>query len=266
MLMPGPCAAFSDFDCAIGTLGELQSQSGFNWSQVTQQISMHFVTGGRGELIHRKQRYALSSGDAFCFFPGEQYFYNDLKDDLWSYTWFGIHGKLAAELCYQLGFNNRHPVQSPYSLKPLQHLITEIKAAYRSEDHSPYFPQAAAWRLFDLLSKQQKQFSQDQIAEVLRRILDETYTNIDISINQIAQDLHVDRSTLFRHFQRVYNMAPKQYLEKQRMRHAKSLLRGQHLSIKDIALHCGYEDPQYFSRVFRKHFQMSPTQYTSAPD
>lgn len=260
MLMPGLCHDLAVTDAAIATLGFLESQTRFEWSQVANQISVHFITSGSGSLLHRRQRYELHCGDAFCFFPGETYHYEDNPQDRWTYTWFALHGTQAIQLCNSIGFNFRTPVQHQYPIKPIQFLIDEIEAAYRSEDHSQYFPQSAAWRIFDRLSAHIEHDSSEQLAHVLRRILDTEFTQCDISISQIAQDLRVDRSTLFRHFQRVYHVAPKQYLETQRMQHAEALIRGQQLSIKDIAFRCGYEDAQYFSRVFRKHFHCSPSQ------
>ena len=260
MLMPGPCHDLEHADVALSTLGFLESQTRFEWSQVANQISMHFVTSGSGVLMHRRQRYQLACGDAFCFFPGETYHYEDNPDDRWTYTWFALHGQQAIHMCNSIGYNYRNPVQHQQPIKPIQFLIDEIEAAYRSEDHSQFFPHSAAWRIFDRLSENIEQDHTEQLAHVLRRILDTEFTQSDISISQIAKDLRVDRSTLFRHFQRVYQVAPKQYLESQRMHHAEALIRGQQLSIKDIALRCGYEDAQYFSRVFRKHFQCSPTQ------
>ena len=260
MLMPGPCHDLEACDAAIATLGFLESQTRFEWSQVANQISLHFVTSGSGCVTHRRQRYELQSGDAFCFFPGETYHYEDNPDDRWTYTWFALRGKQSIQLCNSIGFNFRSPVKNDLAIKPIQFLIDEIEAAYRSEDHSQFYPHSAAWRIFDRLSSNLTQNAPDQLAHVLRRILDTEFTQADISISQIAKDLRVDRSTLFRHFQRVFQVAPKQYLESQRMHHAEALIRGQQLSIKDIALRCGYEDAQYFSRVFRKHFNCSPSQ------
>ncbi len=264
MLMPGPSCAFDDYDLSIGTLGYLESLNGFDWSQVAQRISLHFITHGAGDVIHQNQRYSLSAGDAFCFFPDQCYHYKDYHGQPWRYTWLSLHGHQAAALCQQLGFHPDNPVQRSMSINAIQHVIREIDSAFRSEDHSEFFPQSAAWQLIDHLQSQQRVRSNtahEQLAQVLKRILDEEYAQADISITQIAQDLQVDRSTLFRHFQARYDIAPKAYLEQQRMRHAQALLRGHHLQIKEIAQHCGYEDPQYFSRAFRKHAGVAPSAY-----
>lgn len=261
MLMPGPSSDLEDCDISISTLGHLRSVTGFTWSQVSARISLHFITAGSGQLSHRGRTHKLETGDAFCFFENETYHYADMRDDLWQYTWMALHGRRAAVLLETLSFSPTQPVRRKFPIKSIQDIIKEIDSAYRSEQHSTYFPQTAAWRMLDRFSARHQQRDGDQLAAVLRRILDEEYHQMDISIAQIAEDLQVDRSTLFRHFQQSYQMAPKAYLEQQRMRHASTLLRSHHLNIAEVARHCGYEDARYFSRVFRKHFGVAPSQY-----
>ncbi|NRA40117.1 MAG: helix-turn-helix transcriptional regulator [Planctomycetes bacterium] len=261
-LMPGPCSNLDDCDLSIGTLGYMKSINGFSWSQTAPSISLHFVTAGSGSVQHHTHHYPANAGDAFCFFTDETYHYHDTAQDYWQYTWLSINGYRANTVLHELGFSIENPVVQNFPMKAVRNVLTEIDSAFRGEDHSLYFPQSAAWRLMDRLHVRQQQTASDQLAHVLRRILDETYTRMDLSIQHIAQELGVDRSTLFRRFQKMYNMAPKTYLENKRMHHAQALIRSQHLSIKDTAKHCGYEDPQYFSRVFKKHFGVAPSQYS----
>jgi AraC-like DNA-binding protein len=47
------------------------------------------------------------------------------------------------------------------------------------------------------------------------------------------------------------------------MQHAKSLLLLTSMTIKEIATHCGYENVDYFRRLFRRFFDMQPNQFRS---
>lgn len=68
-----------------------------------------------------------------------------------------------------------------------------------------------------------------------------------------------------RHFNRLfaaaYGTAPMSYLTDIRIRRACSLLRETSLSMAEIALRCGFGDPNYFSRIFRKKIGYSPSEY-----
>ena len=46
-----------------------------------------------------------------------------------------------------------------------------------------------------------------------------------------------------------------------RLEHARQLLKGYDLKIKDIAARCGFTDSNYFCRLFRKHTERSPSEY-----
>jgi transcriptional regulator, AraC family len=52
-----------------------------------------------------------------------------------------------------------------------------------------------------------------------------------------------------------------EYLTQVRLEHARQLLKGYDLKIKDIAAICGFMDSNYFCRLFRKHTERSPSEY-----
>jgi AraC-like DNA-binding protein len=51
------------------------------------------------------------------------------------------------------------------------------------------------------------------------------------------------------------------YLNRYRVRQAKSLLEAGHLSITDVALAVGFSSSTYFARVFRQEVGISPSAY-----
>ena len=52
-----------------------------------------------------------------------------------------------------------------------------------------------------------------------------------------------------------------EYLTKIRIAHAKELLKKPELSIKEICIMSGYSDPNYFSRIFKKQEDVTPSEY-----
>jgi AraC-like DNA-binding protein len=66
----------------------------------------------------------------------------------------------------------------------------------------------------------------------------------------------------FRRFWRqMYGQAPHQFIVSTRLRHACRLLVESEASIGVIAERVGISDPLYFSRLFKKHFQVTPSAY-----
>ena len=68
-----------------------------------------------------------------------------------------------------------------------------------------------------------------------------------------------------RHFNRLfasaYGTTPMQYLTDIRIRRACALLRESSLTMSEIAAQCGFGDPNYFSRIFRKKTGAAPSEY-----
>jgi AraC-like DNA-binding protein len=65
----------------------------------------------------------------------------------------------------------------------------------------------------------------------------------------------------FAQFKRVTGSSPIDYLIKLRMDHARRLLSETSWSVKEVAVSLGYEDPLYFSRVFKSINQTAPTDF-----
>lgn len=64
-----------------------------------------------------------------------------------------------------------------------------------------------------------------------------------------------------RRFEQATGMAPLEYVHTLRLEEAKQMLETGHASVEAIAHEVGYEDAGFFSRLFRRHVQLTPAQY-----
>jgi transcriptional regulator GlxA family with amidase domain len=97
------------------------------------------------------------------------------------------------------------------------------------------------------------------IAEVARTLIDHRYMTA-MSVDEIARQLRVDRSTLFRKFREAYDMSPKAYLDSVRLERARKLLTQSRATVRETAMLCGFEDSHYFSRVYKNAFGHPPSE------
>ena len=79
-----------------------------------------------------------------------------------------------------------------------------------------------------------------------------------ISRWQVAEAAGVNEDYLTRIFHREIGVSPWEYLSLYRIHAAKELLISTAFPVRDIAAETGFQDPAYFSRVFRKAAGMSP--------
>ena len=85
------------------------------------------------------------------------------------------------------------------------------------------------------------------------------YRNIDLSM--IAKHSGISVSYLKALFKQHMAVSPIKYMQNLRMQKAKTLLKSPYLHIEEISCQCGYDDPCYFSRIFKKKHGISPIKY-----
>ena len=88
-----------------------------------------------------------------------------------------------------------------------------------------------------------------------------THYHEKITIEMLCRQFFCSRSTLINSFRNSCSTTITQYILDIRMQKATEMLKSSNKSIKDIAMDCGFEDQNYFSKVFHKVYQKSPTEF-----
>jgi AraC-like DNA-binding protein len=82
-----------------------------------------------------------------------------------------------------------------------------------------------------------------------------------LSTSLIARKLHCNPDYLGRIYRHTFGCSPTEAIHSARMKHAKSLLLLTTMTVNEIALACGYEDADYFRKIFRRYFDMQPRRF-----
>lgn len=85
--------------------------------------------------------------------------------------------------------------------------------------------------------------------------------NKSISIEDFAASQHMSVSWFIRNFKEYTNSTPAQYILSLRISNAQSLLESTNYNITEISDIIGYDNPLYFSRIFKKQSGMSPSEF-----
>lgn len=83
----------------------------------------------------------------------------------------------------------------------------------------------------------------------------------EISIEEYAQNNHFSVSWFIRNFKHCTGSTPMQYILSKRIYNAEILLHDSTYNVTEIAEIVGYENPLYFSRIFKKIKGLSPSEY-----
>lgn len=228
-----------------------------SWGGVRNIYVLHYIERGKGTLKAGGRVYGLQQGQVFLVKKGELTEYRPSKEEPYTYKWVGFDGSMAQELLASTGLL-RHPVTpempqievlfdlarkkgQPFtfcSSHLLQIFATLIEAYPNKKDDLPHWDSA--------------QIAHDYILARLHQS--------DLRVQKAADIANVSRSCLFRAFRQRYGMSPMQFIESERMKNARRLLK-EGYSVKLVAESCGYDDALYFSACFKRIHGMSPLKY-----
>lgn len=96
----------------------------------------------------------------------------------------------------------------------------------------------------------------------LTELVDKNIGNSDFAVVDITRSLGVSRSLLHVKMKNLMNMSTGDYIRKKRMERACQMLRKGY-NVLETAYATGFSDPNYFSKTFKKHIGMSPTEYAA---
>lgn len=98
---------------------------------------------------------------------------------------------------------------------------------------------------------------------LVRKVVDYINLNLieDLSVQNLADLLYISPTYLARIFKKEVNYSIVEYINKQKIRRATYLLKDSNLPINQISQIVGIHDFNYFSRLFKKHMNKTPSQY-----
>lgn len=230
---------------------------------VRDHYLVHYVSSGEGTYCCGGQTYVLHEGDLFLIFPAQVVEYHASEKTPWEYYWVGFNGADAHRMVSMAGFSTECPV-----LHATDDAIREaLLRIYRVSGNTPSADVAMAGYL-QLFLAQLIRCNGDAVQHAGRggylaqalRYIQHNYGG-DISVSDIADFVGVSRSQLYRAFQTEFQMSPHAYLQNYRISEACTLLRRGTLTVAQVAGSVGFNDPLYFSRVFRRQKGCTPTAY-----
>lgn len=107
-------------------------------------------------------------------------------------------------------------------------------------------------------SYEEKKYS--EAVEKCLKIIERDYDK-NISLDEVTKEVAVSKNYFCHIFKKEMNMSIWNYLTKVRLEKAKDLLRKSDMKSYEIAFKVGYDNPSYFSKIFKKIEKMTPNEY-----
>lgn len=104
------------------------------------------------------------------------------------------------------------------------------------------------------------QNTQPELAERMTKCIADNIDNEDYTIDTLARDLAMSRSSLYKKTQEELGITPSDFMRNIRLKHSVKLLE-QGIPVNKVALMVGFQTSYYFSKCFKKMFGVNPSQF-----
>lgn len=236
--------------------------------RVLNEYQLLYITEGEGifNSAHAKD-IPLKAGDLFLLFPGEWHTYHPTGKNGWKSYWIGFKGKNVDDRV-KAGFLSVD--KSIYHVGFSADIIRLYEEAYkRAQEETPYSQQVLAGIVNHLVGlmyalERSMELSKDHTRVDminLARLRIRESLEVDLTIQQVAEELGVSYSNFRKLFKEFTGISPALYQQDLRLQRAKELLATTTLSIKEIAYRLRFESPDYFSSKFKIKTGKKPSEF-----
>lgn len=95
----------------------------------------------------------------------------------------------------------------------------------------------------------------------VKRHIEENMDNPDFTVDVLCSLLNMSRTSFYSKLKALTGQAPADFVRNIRLKHAAELLKEGKYSVTEVAERTGFCDGKYFREVFKKYFNVSPSQY-----
>lgn len=99
----------------------------------------------------------------------------------------------------------------------------------------------------------------DQVVDIIK----EHYTDPEFNVLDIIEKIGMSRSIFYKKFKALSDISINDLVKNIRLKKAAELLSSRKMTVSEVAYNCGFNDPAYFTKVFKEFYKMSPREYNS---
>ncbi|MCD7107692.1 AraC family transcriptional regulator [Rhizobium sp. DKSPLA3] len=247
---------------------EIREKPNYDWDgrkrgQTPFTVLQHTISGA-GNLRYDGRAYRVMPGETLLVTVPDNHRYWLEPGGRWEFFWISMNGEEAMRL-HQAILSANGPI---LSLQPetIEHLADCSYRLIHGGGEMPGRASAiayeAAMALYDDVFGAHPVFGQEY--RTMQHVLTHISDNLEkpLPVEDLARVSGLSRAHFSRVFSATEGMPPAEFVLRKRLqRAAKLLTQAANLSVKEISLMSGFEEPNYFAKVFRRHFGASPTEF-----
>lgn len=247
---------------------------------------IELITGGAGEMMSDGKNYKTIRGDLFFRKPGLEtqgisgYYsyviafdpvYHDSRLNCYKSKipyWIYDENTAIPDEGYFNCFPSHYNTAKFSEIEPL--FINIVKAFTNCKETNQPYMKANLLKIFNIINNELR----NNLPEIEKRTIHNNYDKIisckeyidnnlsgKFSLEALAEHSGLSRNFFCRIFKEILGKTPFEYITETRMALAKNLLTTTNISVEQISSICGFDDSAYFYRLFKRHFQTTPSQF-----
>ena len=237
------------------------------WHRGRIDWQLLYVASGKAHFYIDGRDVIVTSGNMVLYQPKQEMHYEYFGKDKPEIYWVHFTGSQVRSILnqHEIPFDNKvfYAGNSPTYAYLFKEMILELQTCRVGYEPllSMYLEQIFVLVQRSRLDKPTTVSShlQEEMG-VARRYFQEHY-NEDINIEEYALSRNMSVSYFLKKFKEVTTKSPMQYILGIRINNAVSLLESTDYNVTEISTIIGYDNPLYFSRIFKKQKGVSPSDY-----
>lgn len=255
----------------VGSCGTYRLSSKYKmptwWHNGRIDWQLLYVASGKAHFYIKGQEIIVTAGNMVLYQPKQEMHYKYFGKDKPEVYWVHFTGGQARSILkrHEVPLENNvfYAGNSPTYAFLFKEMITELQTCRVGYESllSMYLEQIFVLIQRSRLDKTPVVSShlQEEMG-IARRYFQEHY-NEDINIEEYALSRNMSVSYFLKKFKEVTTKSPMQYILAIRINNAVSLLESTDYNVTEISTIIGYDNPLYFSRIFKKQKGVSPSDY-----
>ena len=247
---------------------EIAEGPGYDWDGRkrgnTPFSILQYTIGGTGQLRYERRHWRIEAGETMLLtLPHDHRYWLD-AGETWSFFWIAMSGKEILRL-HRAILKAVGPVfrLRPDTIDELAGICLALNSPSLSAGRASSDAYRATMALYDdLMTRVDAPAGASGHAAIDRVVLHiRAHLDTSLDITALAAVAGMSRAHFSRLFMRTNGSWPSEFIQRERMERATRLLVNGQLSVKAVAVACGYDDPNYFAKVFRRAYAISPSEF-----
>ncbi|WP_026620827.1 AraC-like DNA-binding protein (plasmid) [Ensifer sp. WSM1721] len=246
---------------------EIRTDASYDWDgrkrgQTPFTVLQHTI-GGAGNLRYENRSYRLRPGETLLLLVPHNHRYWLEEGGRWEFFWISMNGEEALRV-HRAILAVTGPVLKlqPETVEHLADCSLRLITGGETPGRASAIAYEAAMALYDDVFGSHPVFSEEY--RKMQHVIDHILANLEkpLPVEELARVSGLSRAHFSRVFAASEGMPPAEFvLQKRLQRAVKLLTKTADLPVKEVAIMSGFEDPNYFAKVFRRVFGASPTEF-----